>query len=326
MGLGTNVFRLLCEARAQGVVFDDTLTIGRQNSWSSLPQLLPYFHTFGLNPTEEQLASLTGSVYAEPMFSCLGANRVDSVDNSDYESSTMIWDMNRPIPKEWHEKYDFVYDGGSIEHVFNVPQVVANYMNLVKVGGHIAIVTMANNFCGHGFYQFSPEFFYRAFAPENGFNVERLAMYEYYSNSPCYEVPDPAKVRSRIELSNDWIGTNIFALMKRTAPVKPFDKWPQQSDYTALWDDSKLSAPAPAARPRPSAKRRLIAKAKRAFPRLVELKHSLLYDYPWLTKQFHRWKSLGYHKTHSFTAQSDRFIPSTTRHKKDPATGPAHQG
>ena len=32
-------------------------------------------------------------------------------------------------------------------------------MALPKVGGDVYICTPANNLCGHGFYQFSPEFF-----------------------------------------------------------------------------------------------------------------------------------------------------------------------
>ena len=32
------------------------------------------------------------------------------------------------------------------------------------------VFTMANNHMGHGFYQFSPELFFRVFQPENGFN------------------------------------------------------------------------------------------------------------------------------------------------------------
>jgi hypothetical protein len=36
---------------------------------------------------------------------------------------------------------------------------------------------------GHGFYQFGPELYYRAFSEENGFQVERLELQEsrYFS-------------------------------------------------------------------------------------------------------------------------------------------------
>jgi len=39
-----------------------------------------------------------------------------------------------------------------------------------------SIHTPASNLCGHGFYQFSPELFYRALNATNGFEVERMIM------------------------------------------------------------------------------------------------------------------------------------------------------
>ena len=65
-----------------------------------------------------------------------------------------------------------------MEHLFDVKQVLSNYMNLVKIGGSLFICTNANNLCGHGFYQFSPEFFYRVFTEANGFAVESLCLIE----------------------------------------------------------------------------------------------------------------------------------------------------
>ena len=51
-------------------------------------------------------------------------------------------------------------------------------MEMVKRGGHFIGVTTLNNFCGHGFYQFSPELYYRVFAPGNGFEVVKMYVCE----------------------------------------------------------------------------------------------------------------------------------------------------
>ena len=40
---------------------------------------------------------------------------------------------------------------------------------MVKLGGHFIGVYPIDNFCGHGFYQFLPELFFRCFSQENGF-------------------------------------------------------------------------------------------------------------------------------------------------------------
>ena len=59
-------------------------------------------------------------------------------------------------------QFDVVYDGGTLEHVFNFPVALRNAMELLRPGGRLfTIHTCANNLCGHGFYQFSRELFYR---------------------------------------------------------------------------------------------------------------------------------------------------------------------
>jgi 2-polyprenyl-3-methyl-5-hydroxy-6-metoxy-1,4-benzoquinol methylase len=53
-----------------------------------------------------------------------------------------------------------VFDGGTLEHIFDYPTAIKNCMKMVKPGGHLLLTTPANNWFGHGFYQFSPELFY----------------------------------------------------------------------------------------------------------------------------------------------------------------------
>jgi hypothetical protein len=93
---------------------------------------------------------------------------------------------------------------------------------------------MANDFCGHGFYQFSPELFYRFLSPENGYTVESLIIWEDVLGARFYRVPDPDCVQSRIELTSEF-GTYMAVQAKRLGDVsRKFI--PQQSDYVRLWD------------------------------------------------------------------------------------------
>jgi hypothetical protein len=235
MGMSWHTLKLLCEARSRGLNMRDTVTIGRQRTSVPTSEILQMLHRYGIKPPVS-LSELPDSlVYADPVFSWLGAQRVEFIDYSDYEGATLVCDMNSPIPEAWHEQFDVVLDGGSIEHVFNVPQVFANYMNLVRVGGTVMVVTPANNSVGHGFYQFSPELFYRVFSANNGFQVDRLALYEAYAHSPIYDAPDPASLHSRLELSNSWIGVYLMVQARRIRKTRLFESWPQQSDYTELW-------------------------------------------------------------------------------------------
>ena len=56
-------------------------------------------------------------------------------------------------------------DSGSLEHVFNISQALRNCLEMVESGGHFISIGPANNAMGHGFYQFSPELYFRILSP-----------------------------------------------------------------------------------------------------------------------------------------------------------------
>jgi len=109
--------------------------------------------------------------YSEELFKHLQFNNVDSIDCSAYENATIIHDMNKPIVNSLKNKYDFVLDGGTIEHIFNTPQVCENISDLLKIDGIFLSITCNNNFSGHGIYQFSPEFFLSSFSEKYGMKI-----------------------------------------------------------------------------------------------------------------------------------------------------------
>jgi hypothetical protein len=247
MALSWHGLTILCDLTSRGLNIRDTVTIGRQRLGGSSATVLQTLAKYGITPPSGIGAGPGSIEYAEPVFQCLGARRVESIDHSSFEGATLECDMNTPIPEEWHEQFDLVWDGGSIEHIFNIPQVLANYMNLVRVGGTVIVNTVANNMAGHGFYQFSPEFFYRVFSEDNGFHVDRLILHEAYPGSQMYEVPDPANLRSRLELSNSWISVLMSTQARRIRKTELFKTWPLQSDYSQFWSgrrsDPSLAVP-----------------------------------------------------------------------------------
>jgi SAM-dependent methyltransferase len=137
--------------------------------------------------------------------------------------------------------WDVVIDGGTLEHVFNFPVAIANCMRLLKTGGSLFIFSMANNHCGHGFYQFSPELFFRIFRAENGFELKSAILVrhpfpgaELGGSQDCFQVTDPAILRRRTSLvTRSPLGIMVHAV--KTAHVPPFRVSPQQSDYAAEW-------------------------------------------------------------------------------------------
>ena len=118
--------------------------------------------------------------YFEALFQNMGYTVTDSIDNSAYENATIIHNLNLPLSVQENQpsRYNYVLDGGTIEHIFNCPQVCENIINMMEVGGIYCSVTVNNNFSGHGIYQFSPEFFLSAFTPKYGMEVLELYLAE----------------------------------------------------------------------------------------------------------------------------------------------------
>ena len=184
------------------------------------------------------------TLYADAFFRGLGAKSMDVMDASNYEGANVLHNLNEPVSRGLVERYDCVFDGGSLEHVFNLPQALKNCMEMVKVSGHFIAITPANAFCGHGFYQFSPEIFYSTLSAENGYEVEKM-LFNYRNQWYC--VRRPAEIRMRQELLTDE-PTLLFISARRIEAKPIFEKWPQQSDYLLTWDGERSDAQASAPR------------------------------------------------------------------------------
>jgi hypothetical protein len=241
MGINSETAAFLCEARAGGASFGRVLTLGRQNLNVDRGALrsLGARHGHAMSDSDEALDE-----YCEPFFMrFLGAQKVDAVDNSGYEGAALVHDLNHPVPAEWEQRYDAVVDGGTLEHVFNFPGALANCMRLARVGGRLFIFTPANNQLGHGFYQFSPELFYRTLALAHGFEIEKMVAVQFRyastesgSTGHAYRVADPASVGARITLVNSRPVTLMIQARKLEHRREPFETIPQQSDYGHIWE------------------------------------------------------------------------------------------
>ncbi|MFK7923123.1 MAG: hypothetical protein AB8H47_14260 [Bacteroidia bacterium] len=239
MGLDTNGIKFLLDAKKEGVSFEKSAMVGRQFLYLDAKELQECFQAFGhqlsLEGAKEILSSHKG--YAEKVFTNLGADYIHSYDASDYESATYIHDFNAPIPAEHKNKYSLVLDGGTLEHIFHFPNAIQNCMEMLEVGGHFLSITPANNLFGHGFYQFSPELFYRIFSPQNGFEVEEIITFVNEPDSTWYKVKDPQVVKKRVKLINNR-ETYLLVRAKKTKAVSLLTQPPQQSDYVINYWDS----------------------------------------------------------------------------------------
>jgi hypothetical protein len=95
------------------------------------------------------------------------------------------------------------------------------------------VVAPCNNYMGHGFYQLSPELFFRVRIPENGFSIESTLLFFNMPGTRYYQVCDPATVRLRVTLRNAQESL-LFCLARRLkAPITP-KMHIQQYDYKEI--------------------------------------------------------------------------------------------
>jgi SAM-dependent methyltransferase len=243
MGLNRRHIAFLAASRQVGVSFERTLTIGRQTLFADEGSLTSALGEAGATIDSDTARRIVGGDgFCEPFIEYLGASQVDSLDASGYEGSSIVHDLNVPLPDALKGSFSVVLDSGTLEHVFDFPQALRNCLDAVRVGGHFITITPTNNQLGHGFYQFSPELYYRVLAPENGFRVACMLLRAERRAARWYAAADPADIGRRIMLSGAF-PCYLYVVGQRVEQRDPLAEHPQQSDYAAAWtgDDSALT-------------------------------------------------------------------------------------
>jgi hypothetical protein len=229
MGIDPLSMKFLLYARKFGD-FKNTITIGRHNFWEISVRDLK-----NLPQTECQKRHLRRNEYyvEELLKDCFGSSIVDSIDISEFEGATIIHDMNIEIPDELIGKYDTVIDGGTIEHIYNIPQALDNVSYLCKPGGQIIHMLPANNQCGHGFWQMSPELFFSLYSEKNGYKSTDVFLARPSNQKYFYKVIRP-EIGKRVNIySHDEVLLYIRSVRKE---MEFSHKDVQQSDYVYLWN------------------------------------------------------------------------------------------
>jgi len=243
MGLDITILNFLRYIRLLHGDFGNTVTLGRQEVHTINPKLVKLYGDM-----------VTSDIYAESILTNeFGSINVDSIDYSNFEGASIIHDLNTKIPGNLHDIYDTLIDAGTLEHVFDVKNALENSSKLIKEGGTIIHVLPANNFNGHGFYQFSPDLFFQYYSEENGYLntkvfIANLSVTKYWWHVKKTNNDDRHNIMS---LSNLYI-------MVVTKKCKNTSSRVFQTDYLDDWQSLEYKGNI-----RPSSKIRTILKKNR---------------------------------------------------------------
>lgn len=207
--------------------FGKTLTIGRQKITADENSLNNVIE--GITLDQNYLDSY--------LLKYFGATSVDSIDISDYEGSNIIYDLNNNVTQDLENRYDTIIDSGSLEHIFNIKVAMKNFSKMCKKNGTILHITPSNNFCGHGFYQFSPELFHTYYNIENNFKDTDIYLAKVYDSNKWFKIiKNNFKNDKRINIITD---EETFILCKTTKNNELAKDIIQQGDYSEKFYSQK---------------------------------------------------------------------------------------
>ncbi len=237
MGIVKADCAFLFYAKKLNVNFKITCTLGRLVLYADKKDISACLIKYNNGSKKLEDVKFTDE-YSEPLFEILGTEKLVTVDYSSYENATVIHDLNIPFPDSMKNTFNCVLDSGTLEHVFNFPVAIKSCMEAVQVGGHYIGITPVNNQMGHGFYQFSPELYYRIFSEENGFRILKMMIavpVPWEEEIEWYDVADPKKVSNRVMIVNNFPISLMF-IAEKISVKNIFENAPQQSDYTSTWN------------------------------------------------------------------------------------------
>jgi SAM-dependent methyltransferase len=248
MGIPRGAARLLLDECSKRSFNGSVLQLGRQKFFFNLAQLKEWapLHNVTLvenTPVSKPVSELVqgDSIDDKTFFYKLGFDSVESCDYSSFQEADHVFDLNLPVPSHLHNKYDVIVDFGTTEHIFNLPQVLKNLHDMLKVGGRVIHMLPSSNWVDHGFYMFSPTLFHDYYSA-NKWQIETARIIELTRRHDVdawrvYEyMPGVLNPLSSGGFDKGYL-LNIFFVVTKTEQSTA-DNIPQQSRYQeGKWQD-----------------------------------------------------------------------------------------
>lgn len=167
--------RIIVREHLYEPITGSVLTLGRQTIAMNYEKTIQLFNDEGYivpqnilestkSKTKKDLKTRVGKgkdfISDEVFFGLLGINNLSIMDVSSYEGADILHNLNHPIPKELFTKFDFIIDGGTFDHCFDLRIAFQNVSNMLKPQGRVFQWNAASNFTGTSYLSFGPDLFY----------------------------------------------------------------------------------------------------------------------------------------------------------------------
>jgi len=193
MGINESALKVLLEENARRRFAGSVLSLGKQDIYFTKNDLFKIAKQFeislsfppNIEYTNKQHAINKKYISDKYLFSSIGFSQVTSIDVSDYEKADIVFDLNNnDLPLHLYNAFDVIIDGGTLEHVFHLPNALQNVYKMLKIGGRIIHLSPSSNHIDHGFYMFCPTLFFDYYKINN-FEMNKIQMFKY---SPFHRV------------------------------------------------------------------------------------------------------------------------------------------
>lgn len=177
--------------------------------------------------------------FSETMWDQLGFPGMETMDASAYEGATIVHDLNEPVPQALHGQFTFIFDGGTLEHVFNVPVALRSVFDMLAPGGRFVSANGLNGWAGHGMYQFNPDLVWTFWKRGCGCTVHEVTGLARDEVADPFSFPDVAEFGTRLRLKGRLPKTRVYLYYEvEKTPDSAWRGLVQQSDYSEKWAET----------------------------------------------------------------------------------------
>ena len=246
--------RLIVREHLYKPIQGTVLTLGRQTIAMTYEQVLELLQQEGYVVPDHILSETqviqdqktrhgkgTTFISDNVFFGLLGIKDLLAMDVSSYEDADILHDLNKPIPETLYGQFDFIIDGGTFDHCFDVRIAFENVVKMLKTDGRVFHWNAASNFTGVTYLSFGPDLFYDYYVL-NQFVDCKVYVAELDSISQgelwdFYKFEGQDRYDSRLRSKR----VQVVVVLAEKGPSSTWDRIPVQTVYrdAYLWEPYK---------------------------------------------------------------------------------------